>query len=89
MPFLLIRSLPHNQQLTESESLYEMQEQLGGLSGSPVKLEPNFWPSEVLKNIFVPMETIKSSMFLKAVCMEKQQSSTVLFVFHAPIYLFK
>ncbi|KAM6941567.1 ADP-ribosylation factor-binding protein GGA2-like [Lycodopsis pacificus] len=45
-----IWSLPHDQQFTS-----ESQNQLSEMSGHPVKFTP-----ELLKNIFVPMETIKS-----------------------------
>ncbi|XP_068582708.1 ADP-ribosylation factor-binding protein GGA1-like isoform X2 [Cebidichthys violaceus] len=51
-----IWSLPHDQQFTtESESPSKSQKQLSEMSAYPVKFSP-----ELLKNIFVPMETIKS-----------------------------
>ncbi|XP_031719073.1 ADP-ribosylation factor-binding protein GGA3-like [Anarrhichthys ocellatus] len=51
-----IWSLPHDQQFTtESESPSKSQNQLSEISGYPGKFTP-----ELLKNIFVPMETIKS-----------------------------
>lgn len=56
-----IWSLPHNQRFTESGSLSEAHKQLGDVSGSPVKLEESSCPPQLLKNIFVPVETIKSS----------------------------
>ncbi|XP_044043974.1 ADP-ribosylation factor-binding protein GGA1-like [Siniperca chuatsi] len=49
-----IWSLPHNQQFPGSGSLNEV-------LGSPEKLQESLCPPQVLKNIFVPMETIKSS----------------------------
>lgn len=64
--FPSIRSLPHNQQFTGSESTSEAQKQLNEVSGSPLKLEESSCPPQLLKNIFVQMETIKSSMFPKA-----------------------
>ncbi|TMS23622.1 ADP-ribosylation factor-binding protein GGA3 [Larimichthys crocea] len=54
-----IWSLPHNQQFTES--LSTVQKQLNNMSGSSVNSEESSCPPQVLKNIFVPMETIKSS----------------------------
>lgn len=56
-----IWSLPHDQQFTGSESTFKAQKQLGEVSGSPVKLEENSRSPQALKNIFVPMETIKPS----------------------------
>lgn len=47
-----IWSPPHSQQFTES---------LTEVSGAPVNFDKNFCPSQVLKNLFVPVETIKSS----------------------------
>nr|XP_046228005.1 ADP-ribosylation factor-binding protein GGA3-like isoform X2 [Scatophagus argus] len=52
-------SLPHNQQFTGSES--PSKAQLSEGSGSPMKLQENSCPSQALNDIFVPMETIKSS----------------------------
>ncbi|KAM9363511.1 ADP-ribosylation factor-binding protein GGA2-like [Symphorus nematophorus] len=54
-----IWSLPHSQQFTESPS--NVQKQLSEVSGSPVKSEESSCPPQVLRNIFVPVETIKSS----------------------------
>uniref|UniRef100_A0A8C4ICM9 Uncharacterized protein n=1 Tax=Dicentrarchus labrax TaxID=13489 RepID=A0A8C4ICM9_DICLA len=56
-----IWSLPHSEQFTESPS--KTQKQFNKVSGSPVKLEESSCPSTVLKNVFVPMETIKPSHF--------------------------
>ncbi|XP_073331785.1 ADP-ribosylation factor-binding protein GGA1-like [Pagrus major] len=53
--------LPHDQQFTGSESTFKAQKQLSEVPGSPVKLEENSFSPQVLKNIFVPMETIKPS----------------------------
>uniref|UniRef100_A0A8C4IBU3 ADP-ribosylation factor-binding protein GGA1 n=1 Tax=Dicentrarchus labrax TaxID=13489 RepID=A0A8C4IBU3_DICLA len=61
MPFPSLRSLPHSEQFTESPS--KTQKQFNKVSGSPVKLEESSCPSTVLKNVFVPMETIKPSHF--------------------------
>ncbi|XP_023262761.1 ADP-ribosylation factor-binding protein GGA3-like, partial [Seriola lalandi dorsalis] len=48
-------SLPQNQQFTGSGSPHKTQRQPNGMSGEDV------CPPQLLKNIFVPMETIKSS----------------------------
>ncbi|XP_070775413.1 ADP-ribosylation factor-binding protein GGA1-like [Enoplosus armatus] len=53
--------LPHSQQFSGSGPLSKAQEQLNEVSGSPVKMEESSCPPQVLKNICVPMETIKSS----------------------------
>uniref|UniRef100_A0A665SYR0 ADP-ribosylation factor-binding protein GGA3-like n=1 Tax=Echeneis naucrates TaxID=173247 RepID=A0A665SYR0_ECHNA len=50
-----IRSLPENQQFPEVETRNMNQKNPKGLSGE------NMCPPQLLKNIFVPMETIKSS----------------------------
>ncbi|XP_041838899.1 ADP-ribosylation factor-binding protein GGA2-like isoform X2 [Melanotaenia boesemani] len=55
-------SLPHIQQFTESASLKQPNE----VSGFPLKVEENSSLSQSLKNVFVPLETIKSSMSPKA-----------------------
>ncbi|XP_034416187.1 ADP-ribosylation factor-binding protein GGA2-like isoform X2 [Cyclopterus lumpus] len=56
-----IWSLPHQQQFTAaSASPSRSQKQLGEMSGCPVKIEESLLTPELLKNIFVPMETIKS-----------------------------
>ncbi|XP_047433975.1 ADP-ribosylation factor-binding protein GGA3-like [Mugil cephalus] len=51
-----IWSVPHNQQFTESGSPSKSQKQPNDVSGSPGKQEEN-----LLKTIFVPVETIKPS----------------------------
>ncbi|XP_042340544.1 ADP-ribosylation factor-binding protein GGA3-like [Plectropomus leopardus] len=56
-----IWSLPHDGQFTESGLLSETQKQHNEVLGSPVKLEESSCPPLLLKNIFVPVETIKSS----------------------------
>uniref|UniRef100_A0A8C2WJ64 Golgi associated, gamma adaptin ear containing, ARF binding protein 2 n=1 Tax=Cyclopterus lumpus TaxID=8103 RepID=A0A8C2WJ64_CYCLU len=59
--FVLSSSLPHQQQFTAaSASPSRSQKQLGEMSGCPVKIEESLLTPELLKNIFVPMETIKS-----------------------------
>uniref|UniRef100_A0A8C9WU40 ADP-ribosylation factor-binding protein GGA2-like n=1 Tax=Sander lucioperca TaxID=283035 RepID=A0A8C9WU40_SANLU len=54
-----IWSFPYHQQFTESGSTSQSQKQLTEVSGSPVKLEESSFTPQLLKNIFVPMETIK------------------------------
>ncbi|KAA8595279.1 hypothetical protein FQN60_012414 [Etheostoma spectabile] len=56
-----IWSLPYHQQFTESGSTSQSQEQLTEVSRSPVKVEESLFTPQLLKNIFVPMETIKPS----------------------------
>ncbi|XP_059189530.1 ADP-ribosylation factor-binding protein GGA2-like [Centropristis striata] len=56
-----IWSLPHNQQFTESGSQSKSQKHLNEGSGYPVKLEESSSLPPLLKNIFVPVETIKPS----------------------------
>ncbi|XP_010771758.1 ADP-ribosylation factor-binding protein GGA1-like [Notothenia coriiceps] len=55
-----IWSLPQHQQFTESGSLSENQKQLSEMSGCPEKKESLLTP-RLLKNIFVPVHTIKPS----------------------------
>ncbi|XP_033943556.2 ADP-ribosylation factor-binding protein GGA1-like [Pseudochaenichthys georgianus] len=55
-----IWSLPHHQQFTESGSLSENQKQLSEMSGSPEQKESLLTP-RLLKNVFVPVYTIKPS----------------------------
>lgn len=45
------------------------------MSGSPVKLEENSRSPQALKNIFVPMETIKPSMFPKLLLLVSTSTS--------------
>uniref|UniRef100_A0A671TNM2 ADP-ribosylation factor-binding protein GGA3-like n=1 Tax=Sparus aurata TaxID=8175 RepID=A0A671TNM2_SPAAU len=73
--FSPVRSLPHDQQFTGSESTFKAQKQLGEVSGSPVKLEENSRSPQALKNIFVPMETIKPSMFPKLLLLVSTSTS--------------
>ncbi|XP_070712715.1 ADP-ribosylation factor-binding protein GGA1-like [Pempheris klunzingeri] len=54
-------SLPHSQSFAASGSPSKLQRPLNGVSGSPVKLEEHSCPPQLLKNIVVPMDTIKSS----------------------------
>ncbi|XP_061576151.1 ADP-ribosylation factor-binding protein GGA3-like [Cololabis saira] len=56
-----IWSLPHTQQFTEPGSSSKSPEQPNEVSGSPLKLEESSFPFQPLKNIFVPLETIKPS----------------------------
>ncbi|XP_053184301.1 ADP-ribosylation factor-binding protein GGA3-like [Scomber japonicus] len=56
-----IWSLPSDQQFTSSGSSSNSQKHPNEMSGSPVKSEEGLCHQHVLKNIFVPMETIKSS----------------------------
>lgn len=65
---LLLRIFPFSDRpfrSSQSESPSKPQKRFGEESGSPVKLEESSRPSEILKNIFVPLDTIKSSMFLR------------------------
>uniref|UniRef100_A0A8C9WZP9 ADP-ribosylation factor-binding protein GGA2-like n=1 Tax=Sander lucioperca TaxID=283035 RepID=A0A8C9WZP9_SANLU len=57
--FFSLKSFPYHQQFTESGSTSQSQKQLTEVSGSPVKLEESSFTPQLLKNIFVPMETIK------------------------------
>ncbi|XP_039655507.1 ADP-ribosylation factor-binding protein GGA2-like [Perca fluviatilis] len=56
-----IWSLPYHQQFTESGSTSQSQKQLTEVSGSPVKLEERLFTPQLLKNISVPVETIRPS----------------------------
>uniref|UniRef100_UPI0037E8C4CB ADP-ribosylation factor-binding protein GGA2-like n=1 Tax=Semicossyphus pulcher TaxID=241346 RepID=UPI0037E8C4CB len=51
----------HNQQLVESGSPSKVQKQINEVFGSAGELEQSLCPPQVLKNIFVPVETIKAS----------------------------
>ncbi|TNM85315.1 hypothetical protein fugu_007586 [Takifugu bimaculatus] len=55
------RSLPQNHQFTGFEAPSMLQKDLGQVSGSPRRSEHKPCPSGELKNIFVPLESIKSS----------------------------
>uniref|UniRef100_A0A1A7XL81 Golgi-associated, gamma adaptin ear containing, ARF binding protein 2 n=1 Tax=Iconisemion striatum TaxID=60296 RepID=A0A1A7XL81_9TELE len=52
-------SLPRLQQVTASGSLTKTQKQLNCVSGSPLKQEESSSSLQTLKNIFVPLESIK------------------------------
>uniref|UniRef100_A0A1A8DFQ7 Golgi-associated, gamma adaptin ear containing, ARF binding protein 2 n=1 Tax=Nothobranchius kadleci TaxID=1051664 RepID=A0A1A8DFQ7_NOTKA len=52
-------SLPHLQQVTESGSPTTTQKPLNRVSGSPLKLEESSSSLQTLKDIFVPLETIR------------------------------
>lgn len=54
-----IWSLPHSRQFTESSS--KEHKQISEVSGSSMKLEESACTPQVLRNIFVPVETIRSS----------------------------
>uniref|UniRef100_A0A8C6KWH5 Golgi associated, gamma adaptin ear containing, ARF binding protein 2 n=1 Tax=Nothobranchius furzeri TaxID=105023 RepID=A0A8C6KWH5_NOTFU len=54
-----VRSLPHLQQVTESGSPTTTQKPLNRVSGSPLKLEESSSSLQTLKDIFVPLETIR------------------------------
>ncbi|XP_008296602.1 ADP-ribosylation factor-binding protein GGA3-like [Stegastes partitus] len=54
-------SLPQNQQFTGSGSPSKLQKQPNEVSGTLVKLEESLCPPHLLKDIFVPVDTIKSS----------------------------
>uniref|UniRef100_A0A674N009 ADP-ribosylation factor-binding protein GGA3-like n=1 Tax=Takifugu rubripes TaxID=31033 RepID=A0A674N009_TAKRU len=56
-----VRSLPQNHQFTGFEAPSMLQKDLGQVSGSPRRSEHKPCPSGELKNIFVPLESIKSS----------------------------
>uniref|UniRef100_A0A3Q3EZ85 ADP-ribosylation factor-binding protein GGA3-like n=1 Tax=Labrus bergylta TaxID=56723 RepID=A0A3Q3EZ85_9LABR len=54
-------SLPSNQQFPGSGSPSKVQKTINEVSGSPGKKEESVCPPHILKNIFVPVETIKPS----------------------------
>ncbi|XP_060910671.1 ADP-ribosylation factor-binding protein GGA3-like isoform X1 [Labrus mixtus] len=54
-------SLPSNQQFPGSGSPSKVQKTINEVSGSPGKEEESVCPPHILKNIFVPVETIKPS----------------------------
>ncbi|TWW58928.1 ADP-ribosylation factor-binding protein GGA1 [Takifugu flavidus] len=58
---IAIWSLPQNHQFTGFEAPSMLQKDLGQVSGSPRRSEHKPCPSGELKNIFVPLESIKSS----------------------------
>lgn len=60
------------------------QSQLNKVLGSPVKLEESSCPQQVLNNIFVPMETIKSSMFLKPQLIWRNGCFLLLIIYSHP-----
>lgn len=61
-----VRSQPQNQPFTGSESPSKVQKQESNVLGFPIKLEESSSPQEILKDLSVPLETIKSSKFVKA-----------------------
>lgn len=61
-----VRSQPQNQPFTGSESPSKVQKQQSNVLGFPIKLEEASSPQEILKDLSVPLETIKSSTFIKA-----------------------
>lgn len=54
-------SQPQNQPFTGSESPSKVQKQQSNVLGFPIKLEEASSPQEILKDLSVPLETIKSS----------------------------
>lgn len=91
-PSLLFKtffSIPlSQQQFSGFESPSQPWKELNGVSGSQPRSEEPSCPSLDLKNIFVPLETIKSSTFAEpgsTDCTDKQQDLLCLFLSGRPV----